>query len=65
MILHQQPPTPRECEQPEAHCKVCNFFQRCREIVSPKDIDIKKIASEIISKEAELFMASCSNGITD
>ncbi|HNY04601.1 MAG TPA: hypothetical protein PKI92_02480 [Candidatus Woesebacteria bacterium] len=33
MLLHQQAPTPEECQQPEGYCSQCKFFQRCREIV--------------------------------
>ncbi len=33
MILHQQAPTPEECQKPDGSCHECKFFKQCRDFV--------------------------------
>ncbi len=38
MILHQQPPDPKECIKPS--CTGCKFFPRCRQILESHKPDL-------------------------
>jgi hypothetical protein len=48
MLLHQQAPTPDECQQPEDFCKTCRFFSRCREILLKKigSMNLKEVETQ-------------------